>query len=80
MNRQEILEKINGIFAEVFEDDSLRVGAQTTADDIEEWDSLAHLQLIDAVEKAFGIRFKLGEIHGFANVGDLCDCVAAHLE
>lgn len=79
MNKEDILAKMSDIFIELFEDDSIRVNAQTTADDIEEWDSLAHLELINMTEKAFGIHFKLGEIHGFSNVGDMCDCVAKHL-
>lgn len=79
MNRQEIMEKLNGIFCELFEDDDIRITDETTAKDIEDWDSLAHLQLIAMVEGAFSIRFSLGEINGFANVGELCDAVQKRL-
>lgn len=78
MNREQVMEKINGVFHEVFEDDSLVVTDQTTASDIEDWDSLAHLQLIAQIEQTFGIKFSLGEITGFANVGEMCDSVIKH--
>lgn len=79
MNRQEIMEKLNGIFCELFEDDGIQITDEMTAKDIEDWDSLAHLQLIAMVESAFSIQFSLGEINSFANVGELCDAVLRRL-
>lgn len=79
MNRDEILAKLNDIFKELFEDDDIVVTDATTANDIEEWDSLMHLQLITMVEQTFNIRFSLGEINGFANVGAMCDCILTHI-
>lgn len=66
-----ILEKLTGIFRIVFEDPALVITPQTTAGDVTNWDSLAHVQLIMSVEKAFGLRFPLGELQAMKNVSDL---------
>ena len=79
MNRQEIMEQLKGSFCELFDDDGIQITDEMTAKDIEDWDSLAHLQLIAMVESAFSIRFSLGEINSFANVGELCDAVLRRL-
>lgn len=50
---------------------------ETTAENVEEWDSLSHMQLIMAIEKEFGIKFSLADIARLANVGDLLDIIAA---
>jgi acyl carrier protein len=55
----------------VFQDDSIVLKPSTTADDIEEWDSLSHINLLIAIEIEFGIEFKQNEIQSFANVGEL---------
>ena len=55
MTREAIYEKLNEVFQDVFDDDSITVNAETTADDIEDWDSLEHINLVSAVEKEFGI-------------------------
>ena len=67
----DVLEKINKIFCVVFEDDSIKVGNETTADDIDGWDSLSHINLVVAIEMGFGIKFTQKEILSFKNVGDL---------
>ena len=79
MSREQAMERINKVFKEVFEDDSIVVTNSTTANDIEDWDSLAHLQLMAEIEKEFEIHFTLGEITNFTNVGEMCDCVIKHL-
>ena len=79
MSREEIMRKVNDIFRELFEDDNLAIYDATTANDIEEWDSLTHLELITMVEQTFDIQFTLGEINGFANVGAMCDCILKHI-
>lgn len=71
MEKNEILEKINLIFQEEFEDGSLVISEKTQASDIEEWDSLTHVRLISKIEKKFEIRFDLDEILNFSNVGDM---------
>lgn len=79
MSRTEVMNNVTDIFRELFEDNDLLITDETTADDIDEWDSLTHLELITTVEKKFGIRFSLGDINGFANVGAMCDCILKHL-
>jgi acyl carrier protein len=69
------LEILNGIFRMVFDDDSLVVTRSTTANDIEEWDSLSHLNLVMAVESRFKVKFALGELQGLKNVGDMVSLI-----
>ena len=77
MNEKQILQKLNRIFQEVFDDDSIVVDRNTTADDIEDWDSLEHITLIAAVESAFHMRFKMHEVSTMKNVGEMVDIIAA---
>jgi acyl carrier protein len=77
MERAEILEKVNEIFKEVLDNDNIVLNYQVTADDIEEWDSLSHIQLIVAIEKAFKIKFTSREILGWNNVGEMIDSIAS---
>lgn len=79
MTRTEINEKLNEVFAEVFDDDSIKVSDNTTVNDIEDWDSLAHLTLISSVEEAFSIEFNLNEISKFKNVGEMMSSIEMHL-
>lgn len=72
----DILAELTPIFREVFEDDGIVLTRQTTADDIDAWDSLSHMNMVMAVEVAFKIRFALGELPALKNVGDLADLVA----
>jgi acyl carrier protein len=76
MERNDILSKVEGIFREELEVDDLQLTDETTADDVEEWDSLSHVQLVVALEKAFGIKFSSREILSWDNVGDLIGCIA----
>ena len=71
MTREEVFEKLNEVFQDVFDDDSIMVNDSTTADDIEDWDSLEHINLIVAVERCFGIKFTMGEVTGMKNVGEM---------
>lgn len=74
---EEIYEKLNEVFRDVFDDDTIEVGESTTADDIEDWDSLNHITLIDAVESEFGVRFTMGEVSGMKNVGEMAEIIRA---
>lgn len=79
MTHQEIMELLQDIMREQFDDENLQVTEATTSNDIEDWDSLANLELISSIEEKFHIRFSLGEINSFANVGEMCDGVLKHL-
>jgi acyl carrier protein len=68
-------EKLNAIFCTVFDDADIRITPTTTANDIDGWDSLSHVNLIVAVEQGFAIRFSQKEILTFKNVGDLLNCI-----
>lgn len=63
--------RVNRVFQAVFDAPDLTVGSETTANDVEGWDSLTHIDLIVAVEKEFKIRFRTAEVNGMKNVGDL---------
>ncbi len=69
------LEKLNPIFRQVFEDDDIVLHRETTADDIDAWDSLSHINLVMAIEMEFKIRFALGELQSLKNVGHLADLI-----
>lgn len=71
MSNEEILEKLTAIFKDELDNDDLVLTNETTAEDIEEWDSLSHIQLIVAIEKAFKIRFTSSEIQSWNNVGEM---------
>ena len=75
MDRKEILARVEEIFREELELDDLVLNDETTADDVEEWDSLSHIQLVVALEKGFGIKFTSKEILSWDNVGDLIDSI-----
>lgn len=79
MERDDILKKVEEIFREELEVDDLVLTDETTADDVEEWDSLSHVQLVVALEKGFGIKFTSREILSWDNVGDLVDCIAGKM-
>jgi acyl carrier protein len=75
MERNEILKSVEEIFRDELEQEDLVLTDDTTAEDVEGWDSLSHIQLVAAMEEAFGIEFKSREILSWDNVGDLIDCI-----
>lgn len=70
-----IIDQLTPIFRTVFDDDGIVISRTTTADDIEEWDSLTHMNLVMAVELHFKVKFALGELQALRNVGDLADMI-----
>ena len=76
MTGREIFIRLNKVFQDVFDDDSIRITPTTTADDIEDWDSLEHITLISAVEKEFRMKFKMKEITSMKNVGEMVVIIA----
>ena len=77
MEKSQILDEVQAIFREVLDNEEIVLANETTANDIEEWDSLTHIQLIVAIEKHFKIRFTSREILSWQNVGEMIDCIAA---
>ncbi len=75
MSREEVFEKLNAVFRDVFDEESITVNDSTTADDIEGWDSLEHINLIAAVESEFGIKFSMGQVVTMKNVGEMADII-----
>lgn len=75
MERNEILSRIQDIFRDVLDNEEIELTDATVADDIEEWDSLSHIQLIVAIEKDFQIKFSSKEILSWKNIGELVDCI-----
>ena len=75
MDGREIFARLNKVFQEVFDDPSIRLTPQTTADDIEDWDSLEHITLISAVEREFHMKFKMKEISSMKNVGEMAGII-----
>lgn len=75
MTREEVYNKLNDVFRTVFDDDAITVGDTTTSADIEDWDSLEHIDLIVSIEKAFGMKFTMSETTGMKNVGEMVDII-----
>ena len=75
MDMQKILADVQEIFRDNFDDEELVIDRDTCADDIEDWDSLEQINLLTAIEKKFGLKFKLEDVRGLKNVGDLLDLI-----
>jgi len=79
MDKARLLEKVNQIFINTLDNDSIVVTDSTTANDIYEWTSLNHIELIVAMEKAFKVKFTSAEIYQSKNVGELCNAILTKL-
>ena len=79
MSEEEIYERLNDVFRDVFDDDTIEVDDLTTADDIDDWDSLEHINLIAAVEKECGIKFRMGEVSTMKDVGDMVEIIMSRI-
>ncbi len=79
MKKEEIYERLNNVFRDVFDDESITVNENTTSDDIEDWDSLEHINLIVAVEQEFGIKFNMNEVTTMKNVGEMVDIIISRI-
>ncbi|MGN0574951.1 MAG: acyl carrier protein [Ruminococcus sp.] len=76
MNRNDIIKRLTEVFRDVFDDSSIVITDRTTSADIEDWDSIEHINLIGAVEDEFGLRFKMKEVSGMKNVGEMIDIIS----
>ena len=70
-----MIDKLTPIFRNVFDDEGMKISRDTTAKDIDGWDSLAHIRLIVSIEKFFSVKFSASEIADLENVGDMCDLI-----
>ena len=75
MTKNEILEKLEGIFRDIFDEENLKISNETTAENIEDRDSLAHINLVMAIEKEFNVKFALGELQSLKNVGEMVELI-----
>ena len=75
----DVYEKLTGVFRRVYDNDDIELKPELTADDVDEWDSLSHINLMIAIELAFGIEFTQAEILNFANVGELARCIESKI-
>ena len=80
MTHGEILDKVSDVVGQVVGADDLKLSPASTAADVDGWDSLTHVQIMVALERAFGVRFRTGEMASLANVGELVDRIAARLK
>ncbi len=76
MNKNDIIKRLTEVFRDVFDDDSIVITEETTANDIDDWDSIEHINLIGAVEDEFSMRFKMREVSSMKNVGEMIDIIA----
>jgi len=75
VQKEEILKRVQDIFIDVFEDDDIVLNYNTTANDVEDWDSLSNILLIVEIENKFKLKFKLEEIYSFKNIGEMSDYI-----
>ncbi len=75
MTREDVFERLNMVFREVFDDESINVNDDTTSDDIDDWDSFEHINLIVAVEDEFAMKIPMGKVSSMKNVGEMVDII-----
>ena len=75
MSKNEVITRLTEIFRDVFDDDNIKLSEKTTAQDIDDWDSIEHINLIGAIEEEFSMRFKMREVSGMKNVGEMIDII-----
>lgn len=80
MTQEEIHQQLSGIFRDIFDNPSLEISAATTAHDVEDWDSITHINLISAVEKSFKVSFNVKDVKALQNVGDFLRLIASRLK
>lgn len=80
MTREAVFETLNEVFRDVFDDENIRVTDNTTSNDIEDWDSLEHINLLAAVEQEFGVKFNMGQVVSMKNVGEMADIIISQLK
>ncbi len=79
MSETEIYARLNDVFRDVFDDYEIVISPETTAADVDGWDSLNHIRLILSVSREFGIQFSASEVANFKNVGDLVTAITRRM-
>lgn len=79
MSQADVLQRVQAIFRDELDNEAIVLTKESSADDVEEWDSLSHIQLVVAVEKFFKIKFSSQEIVSWKNVGEMCNSIAKKL-
>ena len=80
MTRKEVFNGVQDIFRDIFDEDDMVIKDKTNSDDVEEWDSLNHINLVSAIEKEFKIKFALGELMTLKDVGAMVDLMMEKLK
>ena len=80
MTREEVFEKLNEIFRNNFDDETINLTDETCSDDIEDWDSLEQINLVVVIQDKFGIRFNIDEVNSMKNVGEMVDFIIRKME
>ena len=80
MTREEVFIAVQDIFRDIFDEEDMVIEDKTSSDDVEEWDSLNHINLVSAIEKEFEIKFTLKELSTLNNVGSLIDSALEKLK
>lgn len=80
MSREEVFARLNEVFRNMFDDDSIVLNDNTTSDDIEDWDSLEHINLLVSVEQEFNIKFNMNEVTNMKNVGEMVDIIISRMK
>lgn len=79
MSREEVFNRLNEVFRDVFDDETIVVIDTTTSEDVEDWDSLEHINLIAAVEQEFDMKFSMGQVVTMKNVGEMADIIMSQV-
>ena len=80
MDQRQLLKEVNDIFKDVLDEEGIVLTRETVADDVEDWDSLTHINIVVAIEKEFNIKFTSLEIQNFEDVGAMCDSISKKLD
>ncbi len=75
MERQEILNKLQTVYRDILDDEEIVLTEETTAEDIEEWDSITHVQIVAEIQKVFDVKFSAKEMLLWESVGDIIDAI-----
>ena len=79
MNREKVFDEVQNIFRDIFDEEQLIINDTTNSDDIEDWDSLNHINLVSSIEREFKIKFALGELLALKDVGAMIDLMLKKL-